>query len=107
MLDKVLDYTQAIDLDYNQNNFSVGYAALNYLYPNQNKYAYMLEGYDTDWNDAGSRKEAFYTNLKPGDYVFRVRASNNDGLWNDEGGRCRFIFGLHSGRPGMPICCIC
>ena len=45
----------------------------------------MLEGYDTDWNDAGSRKEAFYTNLKPGDYVFRVRASNNDGLWNDEG----------------------
>ena len=87
--------------------FSVGYAALNYLYPNQNKYAYMLEGYDTDWNDAGSRKEAFYTNLKPGDYVFRVRASNNDGLWNDEGGRCRFIFGLHSGRPGMPICCIC
>lgn len=85
LLDKVLDYTQAIDLDYNQNNFSVGYAALNYLYPNQNKYAYMLEGYDTDWNDAGSRKEAFYTNLKPGDYVFRVRASNNDGLWNDEG----------------------
>ena len=85
LLDKVLDYTQAIDLDYNQNNFSVGYAALNYLYPNQNKYAYMLEGYDTDWNDAGSRKEAFYTNLKPGDYVFRVKGSNNDGLWNTEG----------------------
>ena len=85
LLSKVLDYTEKVELDYNQNNFSVGYAALNYLYPNQNKYAYMLEGYDTDWNDAGSRKEAFYTNLKPGNYVFRVRASNNDGLWNDEG----------------------
>ena len=85
LLGKVLDYTEEVELDYNQNNFSVGYAALNYLYPNQNKYAYMLEGYDNDWNDAGSRKEAFYTNLKPGNYVFRVRASNNDGLWNDEG----------------------
>lgn len=85
LLGKVLDYTEEVELNYNQNNFSVGYAALNYLYPNQNKYAYMLEGYDTDWNDAGSRKEAFYTNLKPGNYVFRVRASNNDGLWNDEG----------------------
>lgn len=85
LLNKTLDYTERIELGYNQNNFSVGYAALNYLYPNQNKYAYRLEGYDTDWNDAGSRKEAFYTNLKPGNYVFRVRASNNDGLWNDEG----------------------
>lgn len=85
LLDKTLDYTKEIKLNYNQNNFSVGYAALNYLFPNQNKYAYMLEGYDTDWNDAGYRKEAFYTNLKPGHYTFRVRASNNDGLWNNEG----------------------
>lgn len=85
LLDKVLDYTKEIDLDYHQNNFSIAYAALNYLYPNQNRYAYKLEGYDTEWNEVGSRKEAFYTNIKPGHYVFRVRASNNDGLWNDEG----------------------
>lgn len=85
LLAKVPGYTRQIELDYNQNNFSIGYTALNYLYPNQNKYAYMLEGYDTDWNDAGSRREAFYTNLKPGNYVFRVRAANNDGFWNDEG----------------------
>ena len=50
VLDKVLDYTSEIELDYGQNNFSIGYAALNYLYPNQNQYAYKLEGYDDDWN---------------------------------------------------------
>ena len=85
LLEKVLNYTGKIELDYYQNNFSIGYAALNYLYPNQNRYAYRLEGYDTEWNEVGTRKEAFYTNLKPGDYLFHVRASNNDGIWNDEG----------------------
>lgn len=82
---KTLDYVDKIELDYDQNNISIGYAALNYLYPNQNKYAYKLEGYDSKWNDVGHRKEAFYTNLKPGRYLFRVRASNNDGTWNKEG----------------------
>lgn len=85
ILDKTLDYTSRFVLDHNQNNFSIGYAALSYLFSNQNRYAYKLEGYDTDWNDAGSRKEAFYTNLKPGHYVFHVRAANNDGVWNDAG----------------------
>ena len=85
LLAKELDYTQQIELDYDQNNLSFGYVALNYIYPNQNQYAYILDGYDEDWNYVGSRKEAFYTNLKPGDYVFRVKASNNDGIWNETG----------------------
>lgn len=77
--------TPHIILNPSQNNFSIGYASLNYLYPHQNKYVYKLEGYDKDWNDVGNRKEAFYTNLRPGDYVFHVKASNNDDLWNDVG----------------------
>lgn len=74
-----------VRLKHGQNNFSISYAALNYLFPNQNRYAYMLEGYDKEWNEAGGRKEAFYTNLRPGSYIFKVRASNNDGVWNEEG----------------------
>lgn len=85
LLSQTIDYTQKIELDYFQNNFSIEYAALNYLFPSQNRYAYKLEGYDTEWNDAGFRREAFYTNLKPGHYRFLVKASNNDGLWNENG----------------------
>lgn len=84
LIENVYD-TPNIVLKPDQNNFSIGYASLNYIYPDQNRYAYMLEGYDNDWNYAGNRKEAFYTNLKPGDYVFHVKASNNDNVWNNEG----------------------
>lgn len=85
LLNRTLNSTREVVLKYNQNNFSIGYVALNYLYSNQNKYAYKLEGYDKEWNDAGHRNEAFYTNLKPGRYIFQVRASNNDNYWNDAG----------------------
>lgn len=85
ILDKVLDGMETIRLAYNENNFSITYQALNYIYVTQNQYAYKLEGYDTDWNYVGERNSAFYTNLSPGKYVFLVKASNNDGVWNEEG----------------------
>lgn len=85
ILDKVLDGMETIRLAYNENNFSITYQALNYIYATQNQYAYKLEGYDTDWNYVGERNSAFYTNLSPGKYVFRVKASNNDGVWNEKG----------------------
>lgn len=85
ILNKVLDGMETIRLAYNENNFSITYQALNYIYATQNQYAYKLEGYDTDWNYVGERNSAFYTNLSPGKYVFRVKASNNDGVWNEEG----------------------
>ena len=85
ILDKVLDGMETIRLAYNENNFSITYQALNYIYATQNQYAYKLEGYDTDWNYVGERNSAFYTNLSPGKYVFLVKASNNDGVWNEEG----------------------
>jgi len=66
--------------------FSFEFAALNYRFPVKNRYAYKLEGFDRDWNQVGSeRRFATCTNLDPGAYVFRVKGSNNDGVWNEEG----------------------
>lgn len=66
--------------------FSFEFAALEYTAPDKNRYAYKMEGLDKDWNYTDSRRRyANYTTLPPGDYVFRVKASNNDGVWNEEG----------------------
>ena len=70
-----------IRLDYKQ-NFSLSFVALNYTLPDQNRYAYKLEGFDKEWNYSGAQNAAYYTNLDPGDYIFRVKASNNDGIWS-------------------------
>jgi PAS domain S-box-containing protein len=61
------------------------FAALNLALPQKNQYAYMLEGLESNWNVVGARREATYTQLRRGDYVFRVRAANNDGVWNNAG----------------------
>lgn len=72
-----------IRLAYGQ-NFSISYVALNYTTPQQNKYCYKLIGFDKEWNFVGNSKTAYYTNIDPGNYTFQVRASNNDGTWNDQ-----------------------
>jgi ligand-binding sensor domain-containing protein/signal transduction histidine kinase len=64
---------------------SFEFAALNFTQGHKNRYAYTLEGFDRAWIQAGTRRSARYTNLPPGRYVFRVRGSNNDGIWNDRG----------------------
>jgi len=75
-----------IELSYNQNFFSVEFAALDYTNSNDNQYAYMLEGFDKQWRFVDSRRRIVnYTNLPPGNYVFSVIGSNNDGVWNYEG----------------------
>lgn len=60
-------------------------AALSFTQPHRNRYAYRLEGFDAQWVQAGTNRMASYTNLPPGRYVFRARASNEDGLWSEEG----------------------
>lgn len=75
--------TNKIVLNYNQNFFSFEFAALNYINSAANKYAYQLEGIDKGWNFAGSNRYAGYTDIRPGTYTFKVKASNNDGLWNE------------------------
>lgn len=79
-----ISVAKEIDLNYKQ-NFALSFVGLNYTSPVQNQYAYKLEGFDKDWNYVGNTTTASYTNLDPGEYVFRVRASNNDGVWNNEG----------------------
>ena len=77
--------TDKIKLSYKHSVFSFTFAALNYATSEQNKYSYMMEGFDTDWNYVGTRRFASYTNLNPGKYTFKVKASNNDGHWNEKG----------------------
>ncbi len=61
------------------------YAALNYIMPDKNQYAYKLEGFDKDWNFIGNKRDVTFTNLAPGNYIFKVKACNNDGYWNEKG----------------------
>jgi signal transduction histidine kinase/ligand-binding sensor domain-containing protein len=66
-------------------DLEIDYTALSLVAPEKNRFRYKLEGYDTDWQDAGTRRQAFYTNLSPRHYRFRVQASNNSGVWNEAG----------------------
>lgn len=74
-----------LEFDYSSNVISFEYAALNYIVPQKNSYAYKLEGFDKEWHYVGAKRDVTYTNLDPGKYRFRVIASNNDAVWNNEG----------------------
>lgn len=76
-----ISVAEEIRLDYKQ-NFSIGFATLNYTAPQESRYSYMLEGFDQSWNDVGASRTAVFSNLQPGKYVFRVKASSDDGSWN-------------------------
>ena len=81
-----------IELKHSQNFFSFEFSALDYTNPTDNQYAYILEGFDNDWHYVDSKRRiANYTNLPPGDYIFRVCGSNNDGVWNNNGARIFII----------------
>jgi len=88
---KPLYELEDIELQYNENDFSFDFVALNYINTQKNQYAYMLEGYDEDWKYVGNKRSANYTNMSPGEYTFRVNASNNDGYWNEEGASLNVI----------------
>jgi len=76
---------RALTLDHRDYVVSFEFAALDFAAPERNRYAYRLEGLDKDWVAAGSSRRASYTNLRPGHYVFRVKGSNGDGVWNEDG----------------------
>lgn len=80
-----LSTNEPIQLSYRDSFISFEFAALDFNAPDKNQYAYKLDGFDKDWVQAGSRRYASYTNLPGGEYVFRVKGSNNDGIWNDTG----------------------
>jgi signal transduction histidine kinase/ligand-binding sensor domain-containing protein len=71
-------------------DLEIDYTALSFIAPQKVRFRYKLEGRDADWQDAGTRRQAFYNDLRPGDYRFRVIACNNEGIWNDEGATLDF-----------------
>ncbi len=71
-------------------DLQIGYTSPSFLIPQKVKFRYRLDGHDRDWQDAGTRREAFYTDLGPGKYRFRVMASNNNGVWNEAGAALDF-----------------
>jgi signal transduction histidine kinase/ligand-binding sensor domain-containing protein len=72
-------------IDPGHETFEIQYTALSFINPERIRFQYKLEGYDADWKDVGSRRTAYYSHVRPGDYVFRVIAANSDGVWNTEG----------------------
>ena len=90
VLQKSILETDKLVLSYRDRVFSFEFAVLNFRAPQQNRYKYRMEGFEEEWNEVDSaRRFATYTNLDPGDYVFRVIGSNNDGIWNEEGASIR------------------
>jgi PAS domain S-box-containing protein len=86
-----LQNVDEIHLSSREDFFAFEFAALDFTDPARNQYAYRLEGFDPDWVYCGTRRYAGYTNLPPGRYVFRVKASNNDGVWNETGVSVRLV----------------
>ncbi|HVF15933.1 MAG TPA: two-component regulator propeller domain-containing protein, partial [Steroidobacteraceae bacterium] len=72
-------------LDANQRDFEFQFTAMSFIAPKQTLFRYKLEGYDKDWTDADTRRTAYYTNVPPGKYTFRVKAANSDDVWNEAG----------------------
>ena len=84
LFDGPLEATEQMTLPHGL-NFTLKFAALNYINSHKNQYRYQLEGFDKDWIESGTERTATYTNLDEGSYEFRVLGSNNDGVWNQEG----------------------
>jgi len=92
ILKKSIMETEEIELLYDENIISFEFAALDFHVPEKNQYAYFMEGFDKDWTYTyADRRFVNYTNLDPGEYTFRVKGSNNDGVWNEAGASLRII----------------
>lgn len=80
-----IDITNGLTIEPGQRNIQIDFTGISSIKPEQIKFKYKLEGHDTDWVDAGTRRTAYYSTLPPGNYQFRVIAANSDGVWNEEG----------------------
>lgn len=84
-LDTNISNKKFIELTYQDRFFSFEFVALDYTIPSKNMYSWKMEGLDDEWSPPTNRRYTSYNNLRGGDYIFRVKASNNDGVWNEEG----------------------
>ncbi len=86
-----IEKVRQLSLEYYENEFSCNFIAINYNNASKNQYAYRLEGLEKKWNYVGNQHLASYSNLREGEYVFHVKAANNDGVWNEEGAKLKII----------------
>ncbi|MEJ2635557.1 MAG: two-component regulator propeller domain-containing protein [Calditrichia bacterium] len=82
---------EEIILSHWQNDICINYSALHFSAPEKNRYAFKLENYDQNWRYVGDLRDATYTNLDPGEYIFQLKASNGDGVWNEAGASLKII----------------
>ncbi len=83
ILQKSLDFTEKVTLKYAQNDFTIHYTAPEFIHPNETVFAIQLEGFNDDWQEVGTKREARYTNLSPGTYTFKVKVRNHHGFWSE------------------------
>jgi len=93
--DQMFDPGKATDVPPGRSRFAFEYAGLSFVSPQTVRFKYKLEGFDRNWIDAGTRRAAYYTNIPPGRYRFRVSARNNDGVWNESGASFAFQLRPH------------
>jgi signal transduction histidine kinase/ligand-binding sensor domain-containing protein len=86
---KNITETKALTFSFNQSVITFYFAIMDFTAPDKNQYSYKMEGFDKEWIYHGNKREATYTNLNPGEYVFRVKGSNNDDVWNETGASIR------------------
>ncbi len=91
LLNKSINDTEEVTFNYNEANFTLGIAALDYFSPETNHYAFMLEGIDRDWNYSTGKTEPTYTIQKEGEYSFRMKGGNSDGIWNPEERKLKIV----------------
>jgi signal transduction histidine kinase/ligand-binding sensor domain-containing protein len=92
LLTKNINFTNSITLNYQQSNFAFDFSSLDYTAPLKNKYKYMLEGFDNEWITTNAkRRHANYSNIPAGEYIFKVKGSNNHGFWNEGGAKIKII----------------
>ncbi len=84
-MDTLITNERTLKLNYKQNFFTFEFAGLNFLLPEKNRYAYKMEGLNDEWIEFGNRRYVTFTNVDPDHYIFKVKACNNDGVWNEEG----------------------
>lgn len=90
-LQQAIDQVEVVELKPWQKSISFEFVSLNYKSPEKNQYSYILEGLEEEWTEPSNTRVASYTNLSQGSYTFRVRGSNNDGIWNEEGTSVKIV----------------
>ena len=85
LFEEAVPFSKMLELEHEQKDLTIDFVALHYLQPENNLYSWKLENYDNDWSEPSKDRQAKYTNLSPGTYTFRVKGSNANGVWNEEG----------------------